>query len=206
MRIRRLAWVGALGSAAGAVLGLKDWVVGPRVDESLLSYPAAADEVWWTAGLLALVHAGAAAATWAVARSRPDGGASQRWLAVAAGAFVVMVPAELAYLPLRDAAVDSTGGMAVSGTLGACAVVAGLGLTVAGVQVVRAGRWSGWRRPTVLAAGLWPLVVVTPVFLVSGWAAWPLVGWQVLLTGMAAAVLAEDSSATQEVIGAVRTG
>ncbi len=206
MRIRRLAWAGAAGGAAGALLGLKDWIVGPRVDASLLSYPAAADEVWWTAGLLALVHAGAAAATWSVARSRPGPGSSSGWLHAAGAAFLVMVPAELAYVPLRNATMDSTAGVALSGSLGACAVVAGLGLTVAGVQVVRAGRWSGWRRPTVLLAGLWPLAVVAPVFVSSGWAAWPLVGWQTLLTAMAVAVLVEDASSARRVETPVGAG
>lgn len=43
-----------------------------------------------------------------------------------------------------------------------------LALFVAGIAVVRAGRWAGWRRFTPLVCGLYPLVVMTPVFVFVG--------------------------------------
>lgn len=46
--------------------------------------------------------------------------------------------------------------------------IASLALVVAGVVIARAGRWSGWRRFVPLVCGLYPLVVMTPVFILVG--------------------------------------
>jgi hypothetical protein len=191
-RIRTLGWLGVAGGLAGLALGLKDQVVGPRVADTQLTYPAAPEEVVWTAGLLALVHAAAAAGTWAVqlAADAPRRRTRTALRAAAVG-FLVMVPAELAYIPFRDVTIDSTPGAVLSGVLGAAAVVSGLGLTVAGADLVRGPGFASWRGGAVLASGLWPLLVVTPVFVTSGWQAWPLVGMQALMTAMSAAALAE---------------
>lgn len=189
--VRRLSWFGVFGGALGVALGLKDMIVGPRVPDTQLSYPAAAEEMWWTACLLALVHAGAAAGTWGVRRSDATNGKAVGALTTAAWAFAVMVPAELAFIPLRDARADSALGMTIGGVLGAAALVSGIGLTLAGVRAIRERRWAGWRRYAILAAGLWPVVVVTPVFIVSGWAAWPLTGAELFLLGMSAAAIVE---------------
>lgn len=189
--VRRLSWTGVVGGALGVALGLKDMIVGPRVPDTQLSYPAAPDEVWWTACLLVLVHAGAAAGTWGVRRSDATNGKAAGALATSAVAFAVMIPAELAFIPLRDAQADSAVGVTVGGVLGAAALISGIGLILAGVHAVRERRWSGWRRYAILAAGLWPVAVVTPVFIASGWAAWPLAGAELFLLGMSAAAIAE---------------
>lgn len=52
------------------------------------------------------------------------------------------------------------------GTLGTM-----LGLILAGVAVLRAGRWGGWRRYTVLATGLFIPLVLLPAFALPGYAA-----------------------------------
>jgi hypothetical protein len=43
-----------------------------------------------------------------------------------------------------------------------------LALLIAGVAVVRARRLEGWRRVTPMLCGLWPQVVLTPVFVTVG--------------------------------------
>lgn len=192
----RASWAGVAGGLLGAALGVKDMVVGPRVDPTQLSFPAAPDEVWWTACVLALAHAGAAAGALGVlASDAASGRSARRGLGAAIAGFCAMVPAELAYVPFADAAVESTPGTVISGVMGTAALVSGVGLVVAGSEVMRRRTWSGWRRPVVLAAGVWPVAVLTPVFLTSGWAAWPLVGWQALLTAMSAAVLVQTDRA-----------
>jgi hypothetical protein len=73
-----------------------------------------------------------------------------------------------------------------------------LGLIVAGIAVVRTGRWTGWRRWIVLALGVYVAVVLTPVIIASGGppaaaALAALAGWEILwvLTGIS--VLAETA-------------
>ncbi len=198
MLVKRLSWFGVIGGALGLILGLKDMVVGPRVADTQLSYPAAAEEVWWTACVLAVVHAGAVAGTWGVRHSDATNGTAVGALATSAIAFGVMVPAELAYILFRESPVDSTAGVVVTGVLGAAALVSGAGLIVAGVKAVRERKWIGWRRYSILAAGLWPVLVVTPVFIASGWAAWPLVGAQGFLVAMSVAALMEVSNMSDE--------
>lgn len=44
----------------------------------------------------------------------------------------------------------------------------GVGMVLAGIAVVRARRWFGWRRFAPLGCGLYVLVIVLPVFALSG--------------------------------------
>lgn len=59
-------------------------------------------------------------------------------------------------------------------------IAIGIGMVAAGIGVVRAGRWRGWSRWAPLLCGLYPFVVVFPVFaavgepnflVLSGWGA-----------------------------------
>lgn len=81
-------------------------------------------------------------------------------------------------------------------------LVTALGLVLAGVAVLRSGRWSGWRRYVPLVTGAWIFVVVTPLI--------PLVGepgvgapavivasigaWHLLWVALGVAVLAETGA------------
>ncbi|HSK59359.1 MAG TPA: hypothetical protein VK935_09930 [Actinomycetospora sp.] len=82
-------------------------------------------------------------------------------------------------------------------------LVTALGMVVAGIAVLRAGRWSGWRRYVPLLVGLWIVVVVVPVIALVGdpgsggmaAAAVTVIGaWHVLWVGLGAAVLAETGA------------
>jgi hypothetical protein len=44
----------------------------------------------------------------------------------------------------------------------------GIGMVLAGVAVLRAGRWSGWRRFVPLALGAYMFVVFLPVVIATG--------------------------------------
>jgi hypothetical protein len=102
----------------------------------------------WPLGLSVLYRDGAA-----------GGRAGQVTLVVAIVAFVVFALAHVIEALSPDSAVSL---FFLGQTIGAVA------LTVAGVAIVRTGRLDGWRRSMPLLCGLYPLVVLTPVFLLAG--------------------------------------
>jgi hypothetical protein len=72
----------------------------------------------------------------------------------------------------------------------------GLGLILTGIAVIRAGRFTGWRRYVTLALGIYIFVVLTPVIIAAGGppalpAIAGLLVWQVLWVLIAVAVLVE---------------
>lgn len=72
--------------------------------------------------------------------------------------------------------------------LGICAPLQGLGMTLSGIAVLRAGIWQGWPRVTPLLCGLYPFLVMIPVFAATGGPNfWAIAGVQVpyLLLGLA---------------------
>lgn len=65
--------------------------------------------------------------------------------------------------------------------LGICAPLQGLGMTLAGIAVLRVGIWKGWQRFTPLLCGLYPFLVLIPVFAATGGPNfWAIAGVQVL--------------------------
>lgn len=72
--------------------------------------------------------------------------------------------------------------------LGICAPLQGLGMALAGIAVLRAGTWQGWQRFIPLLCGLYPFLVLIPVFAATGGPNfWAIAGVQVpyLLLGLA---------------------
>lgn len=64
--------------------------------------------------------------------------------------------------------------------LGLSALAQGLGLLLAGIAVLRAGIWTGWRRFTPLLCGLYTFLILIPALALSdGYNAWALAGWQI---------------------------
>jgi hypothetical protein len=103
----------------------------------------------------------------------------------------------LGALLLAVAEVITLSAPATSETLFAIAPdLVGLGLVLAGVAVVRTGRWTGWRRWVTLALGGYVFAVLTPVIIAAGGppayaAIAGLLVWQVLWVLIAVAVLVE---------------
>ena len=103
----------------------------------------------------------------------------------------------LGALLLAVAEVITLSAPATSETLFAIAPnLVGLGLVLAGIAVVRTGRWTGWRRWVTLALGVYVFAVLTPVLIASGGppayaAIAGLLVWQVLWVLIAVAVLVE---------------
>ena len=70
-----------------------------------------------------------------------------------------------------------------------------LGMTAAGIAVIRAGRWAGWGRITPLLCGVAPLAIEFPVVVVFGpigwvivlmWVTWVVLGLALLSTPIGA--------------------
>ena len=103
----------------------------------------------------------------------------------------------LGALVLAVAEVLTLSAPATSETLfGVAPNLVGLGLLLAGIAVVRTGRWTGWRRWVTLALGVYVFGVMTPLIITSGGPPAPpalagLLGWQVLWVLIAVAVLVE---------------
>ncbi len=109
----------------------------------------------------------------------------------------------LGALMLAVAEVITEGAPAASDTLFAVAPnLVGLGLVLAGIAVLRTGRWTGWRRYVALTLGIYVFVVMTPVIIVAGGPpAVPAIGallvWEVLWVLLAVAVLRETAKEAQ---------
>jgi hypothetical protein len=74
--------------------------------------------------------------------------------------------------------------------------LAGLGLILAGIAVLRTGLWTGWRRWVALALGVYVFAVLIPLVIATGGppayaAIAGLLVWQVLWVLIAVAVLVE---------------
>jgi hypothetical protein len=75
-------------------------------------------------------------------------------------------------------------------------LLAGLGLVLAGIAVLRTGLWTGWRRWVTLALGVYVFAVLIPLVIATGGppayaAIAGLLVWQVLWVLIAVAVLVE---------------
>ncbi|GLZ50324.1 hypothetical protein Acsp06_65090 [Actinomycetospora sp. NBRC 106375] len=137
----------------------------------------------------AVIHLGELAVVIAVALS---GAAGRGWLArIGLGAAIIgqvlLVAAELIY-PVSPDVGDQIFYVAP--------LLSAIGLILAGIAVLSARRWSGWRRFTPMLVGLWSLVVLTPALIASGGppaplALWAITGWELCWVALGAAVLTE---------------
>ncbi len=151
--------VGAIGAAASAVAGIiVAAVVTPssEIPTAMWSSPWSATALVPVSILYAVLHAAVLVGLLGLARVGP--GRVGALIAVAGTA--VLTLAELASIPIADQRMDDTGPGLVGTTFGLGTVVSAIGLLVAGVAIVRARRWTGWRRYIVLVAGLWTVVLV----------------------------------------------
>ncbi|TDW69457.1 hypothetical protein [Kribbella pratensis] len=121
--------------------------------------------------------------------------------ALATAGAVILFLAEFASLPIADQRLDETGPQLVGAFFGLGVALTGIGLTVAGIAVLRSPEWTGWQRYAALVAGIWSLVMIG----VSATSALP-VGvaiYGLTLCALFAAVLTQQpSSATEPRISA----
>jgi hypothetical protein len=140
-----------------------------------------------------------------LARSRATAGRVARLgLGVAAAGWIMLVAGEAAY---------GMGSPVGEPLLGGAGTVAGVGMVLVGVAMLRGGRWRGPARFTPLACGLYIFVVLLPAFALFGMPNyWAIAGWPLcwLFLGIAllqepAIVTADRQDSAQLVAGTIRT-
>ena len=165
-----LAWSTIVGAVLTFVLGVP-----------LASFEAADSPLWWVPVLNAVSHLLLLVGVVGLVRSGAAGrgglAASGLWLTLLGLALNSV--AEFAWL-IGTSAIDALFGMS--------ALAITLGLILAGVAMVRGGRWTGSHRFTPLACGLYIPLVVGPAFALPGLLPhYAIGGWGVcwLLLGLA---------------------
>lgn len=178
IRTARICAVICIVGAAGAVLYVIALLAGfSPADETPFLIPV---HLGGLAGAVALGLSGAA-----------GGGLGRAGVGIAVAGMLAFVAAEIA-----------APGVASDVLYGVAPLAVALGLVLAGVAVLRAGRWRGWHRYVPLIAGAWIVVVITPVMAAGDpaahHAAAPVLvlgAWHVLLAVLGFAVLAETRAA-----------
>jgi hypothetical protein len=149
-----------------------------------------------------IIHLGELAAVVALALC---GAAGTGWLGK-----VGLGLAGLGALILAVAEVITESSPGVSDTLFTIAPnLVGVGLILAGIAILRTGRWTGWHRYVTLVLGIYVFAVLTPVIIASGGppavpAVWGLAGWEILWVLVAVAALGETAGASRSAAPAVR--
>lgn len=100
--------------------------------------------------LLAFVRSGAVGAS--------RGGRIGARLSLLGG--VLLVAAHAVSLVFRDARLDDPAGIAAIILFSVATLLTSLGFILAGVAVLRARRWTSWRRYSVVALGIWALCML----------------------------------------------
>jgi hypothetical protein len=133
-------------------------------------------------GVLGLARSGAAG----------DGWLARVGLGIALAASALFLPFEVLVAINLE-----LGGM----LLGLTALVQGLGLLLAGIAVLRVGRWDGWQRFTPLLCGLYTFVILIPALALSpeGYNAWALAGWQIPFVLLGVALYQQGAAPGQRV-------
>ncbi|WP_426225164.1 hypothetical protein [Pseudarthrobacter sp. DSP2-3-2b1] len=190
-------WTAVLGAASGVFLAF----IEPVVPESQWSYPLDVGaftviQVWFAVQHLGLLL-GLMALRWTGALGLGTPGRIAQIVAVACMA--AFAAAELAAIA---AAADSQES-ALAGLLGVAygiiSVVLGAALIVAGMAVLRARVWKGWRRLIPLALGLWVFVPMLPALALSFTGArFAIAGWMLLFAALGWA-LVRPSAAPERV-------
>jgi hypothetical protein len=179
---------GSIVATGAAVAGL----FPAAVPTTAASYPLTPEVFRFTQVVWAACHVLVVLGTLGLVRSDAAGasglGRVGGWLALVAMALIP--PLELAYVPFATGTVESGPAMVLGSTLGLTAIVAGLGFVLAGIAVLRARRWEGWRRFSPLLCGVIVFVLITPVATIRpDLFTWPLVAWNLglALLGLALA-------------------
>ncbi|MGN9911491.1 hypothetical protein ACTMTJ_28410 [Phytohabitans sp. LJ34] len=163
--IRRGALAFATGAAGTALAGaVVQLAVQPTTDVSddRWSYPWSAGAFVVVTAVYALLHLLIAVGLVAFARAGATGTsrAGRAGTALAVAGTLLLTLAELASIPIRDAAMDDTTAATVGSMFGLGTLVSAVGLLLAGRATLSAGVWRGWRRYTPLAAGVWTTILL----------------------------------------------
>jgi hypothetical protein len=190
----RLGWVTIVAGLVGAVAAVYLVVVEPAVTADRYSYPLSPGGFAAIQAFFVVHHVGLLAGLYGLWRSDAIGGSrSGRWGAVGAiGGMGLLTLTELVVITAADAVYPSAQTDVFEVLYGVASLVIAVGLIVAGIAVLRAGRWSGWHRIVPLALGVYVIVPMGPMLMAShdlarfGIGGWMLgfaaLGWTLVVT------------------------
>lgn len=170
--------------------GLMQLVIGPLQQLAPVAPPSVDFSI--RNGLIILTHVLTLVGLIGLARS---GVAGNGWLAkiglglalIAGAAFIVSE-----YIVSVDFALGDT-------LDGICGMALGLGMTLAGIAVLREGQWQGWQRFIPLLFGLYPFVLIMPFVFLTGAPNFAAIGgWGLLTLLLGVALRAKDTSAVRQ--------
>lgn len=153
-----------IGGATGVVSGVVLAFISPAVSPDLYSYPFTptgflvaqfvfmANHVLLLVGILGLARSG-------VVESGLLGRVGL-WISVIGMAALTLC--EVGAMTLATSPYPSPGTDFMDMAYGVASILIGVGLTLAGLAVVRAGKWVGWRRFVTLVCGVAVFVIVIP--------------------------------------------
>ena len=194
---RRLAAAGRLCVAGGAIAAVGATIsatLDSSISPHLLSYPfnpgvfRACELLWTLTHLLTLIG------LIGLSRSRLIGESTLATVGrrIAIPAMALMIPAELGFVFVADSSIDATASVALDSAIGASATIAGIGLTLIGIAVLRNRRWTGWGQYTPLCCGAVVLLVLLPVQAIHpAGLEWAIAGWNVCFVLLGAALVGE---------------
>ncbi|MBE3014693.1 hypothetical protein IL992_36780 [Microbispora sp. NEAU-D428] len=197
---------------AGAILGIAGGlamiVVAPEVGQDRFSYPFDTPMHVITQLVFAVNHVLLLVAVLAVGRAAiGPSRAGRAGVLLAAAGMIGLTLCELGAMALAGAQVDDSRVDLLNLGYGVSSLAIGAGLVLAGIPVIRSGRWRGWARYTVLACGLALFAVVLPAIsgpMVAGRLA--LIAWMVLWAAMGVALARDPGAARPAVTPAAAMG
>jgi hypothetical protein len=156
-------WICAAGGLIGVASGLVTALVTPAVDIDMYRYPYSPSAYTATQVIFAANHLMLLVGLLGLGRIRAASGALWK-TGVAFGTFglLLLTGCEIWALRLAYAFADGSRSSRLGTAYGFATVATGIGLTLAGIAVVRTGRWRGWARWTPLALGVLVFVMVIP--------------------------------------------
>lgn len=204
-RWAKWGWLCLVAGVLGAASGIFLIVVVPAVADDHFSYPFAPGGFTAIQLFFFIQHLGLLAGLYGLWQSGAAGsrlvGKLGTWGAIVSMALLTVT--ELIAIAGARSAYPSPRTDTIEGLYGITSMLIGATLVIAGIPVIRAGLWRGWRRYLPLALGVYVFVPLTPALFGSftlgriGIGVWMLgfavLGWALITTARDAAA----SSGTQ---------
>lgn len=153
-----------VGAIVGAVGGIVTGFIPPVVSPDMYSFPytptgfLVAQSVFMLNHVLLLVGILALAYSDAVG----SGLLGRAGVGVSVAGMAALTLCEIGAMTLATSPYPSPGTDMMDMAYGVATILIGVGMTLAGISVARAGEWGGWRRFITLACGVAVFVVVLP--------------------------------------------
>ncbi len=153
-----------VGAVVGAIGGIVTGFIQPAVSSALYSYPYTptgfliAQVVFMLSHVLLLV--GILGLAWSGAAGGSLTGRVGLWISVVG--MVTLTLCEVGAMTLATSPYPGPGTGLMDTAFGVASILIGVGLTLAGVAVVRVGKWTGWHLFIPLICGVAVFVIVIP--------------------------------------------